>query len=121
MPLVRVASLPGISDTVARVVGAVLAVLAVYTAGFGVFDNSWLSGLTVVLGVTAVLLRRPAGLADAEAAPHAMPWWRVLAHVAVAGVLIWLCWTWLQVMLAQEEFFIRISPFEQALAWARFC
>ncbi len=106
------------SDAVARVVGAVLALLAVYTAGFGVFDNSWLSGLTVVLGMTAVLLRRPEGLADAEASTAAMPWWRVIAQVAVAGVLIWLCWTWLQVMLAQEEFFIRISPFDQALAWA---
>ena len=37
--------------------------------GFGVFDNSWVSGLTVALGMLVVLLRRP----------ERLRWWRSLA------------------------------------------
>jgi TRAP transporter 4TM/12TM fusion protein len=88
---------------------ASLAALAIYTAGFGVFDNVWFSGLTVALGVTVTLLRSD-GLSPRM----------VALHVALAIGFLWLSWVWLGIMLEQEEFFIEIGRFQLMLAWAAF-
>jgi TRAP transporter 4TM/12TM fusion protein len=98
-------SLRRLSDVLA----VALAALAVYTAGYGVFDNAWYSGLTVALGMTIFLIRsaslRPAGL---------------ILHLGIAALYLWLSWVWLGIMLEQEEFFVDISRSQLALAWLAF-
>ncbi|MDJ0627002.1 MAG: TRAP transporter fused permease subunit [Rhodobacter sp.] len=84
-----------------------LAALAVYTAGFGVFDNAWYSGLTVALGMTIALIRGVEGPLMA-------------LHLVLAAAFLWLSWVWLGVMLEQEEFFIDITRGQLALAWGAF-
>ena len=44
-------------NRIADLLAVALACLATYTAGFGVFDNVWYSGLTVGLGMTILFLR----------------------------------------------------------------
>ncbi|MEQ8348812.1 MAG: TRAP transporter fused permease subunit [Sneathiellaceae bacterium] len=84
-----------------------LALLAVYTAGFGVFDNAWFSGLVVALGMAVALLRSAGGGIALLA-----------LHVALAALFSWLSWVWLGIMLEQEEFFIEIGRGQLMLAWA---
>ncbi len=92
---------------ISNVLMAALALLAVYTAGFGVFDNVWYSGLTVALGMTVILLTTAEGI------------WR-LVHIGIAAVFLWVSWIWLGVMLEQEEFFIDISQNQLILGWVAF-
>ncbi|SFQ07977.1 TRAP transporter permease [Tranquillimonas alkanivorans] len=94
-------------DVAAASLAVGLAALAVYTAGFGVFDNAWYSGLTVALGMTIVLLGRE----------HTGTAWRAALHLGLAALFLWLSWTWLQIMLEQEMFFIDISDTQLALGW----
>ena len=98
-------------NRIADLLAVALACLATYTAGFGVFDNVWYSGLTVGLGMTILFLRN-----DPQAKDKTIGG-RSLVHVALAALYLWLAWVWLNIMLEQEEFFIEISTFQLAIAW----
>lgn len=93
----------------AQILAAILAALAIYTAGFGVFDNTWFSGLVVAFGMAIALLRE----SDSQ------PWVQIL-NLVVAAVFVWLSWVWVQIMLEQEMFFIEISDFQLMLGWLAF-
>ena len=90
-----------------------LAALAIWTAGRGVFDNAWYSGLTVALGVAVVLL--PGGRTDAVPSPLG-----TAARAALALAFAGLIAVWLRVMLAQEMFFVDITRAQHLMAWAAF-
>lgn len=102
-----------------------LACLAFYVAGWGVFDNVWVSGLTVWLGCMAGFLTLRAGddttddQAAANAAVTTSPLQNALPfiHIALALLFSFILWKWVGVMLEQEEFFIEISVFDNVLAW----
>ena len=94
---------------VADLIAVALAVLVIYTAGFGVFDNAWFSGLTVVAGMTVVLL-----------GPTRISAVMLMLHTALAVLFLWLSWVWLGIMLEQEEFFIDISRAQLMLSWVAF-
>lgn len=96
-------------DWAAKLLAVILAVLAIYTAGFGAFDNTWYSGIIVALGMTITLLRGPLD----------SPAMRIV-NLGVAGVFVWLSWVWVQLMLEQEMFFVDISDFQLMLGWLAF-
>ena len=115
-------------DHVADVAAVALAALAFYVAGFGVFDNAVVSAGTVTLAlVVGFLTHRGSGGRDTgdgkgEAAGR-RPGRRLLhllPGVALAGLSLWVMWVWLDVMLAQEEFFIEIETWQHVLAWTGF-
>jgi len=104
-----------------RLTGDVLALalagLAIYVAGFGVFDNAMVSGGTVTLGLTIGFLtlvtrdlgsKRVAGRLD------------VVLNVALLAIFLWVAWRWLQIMLEQEAFFIEIETADHVLGWVSF-
>ncbi len=95
----------GLSDLIA----VALAVLVIYTAGFGVFDNTWFSGLTVAFGMTIVLLR-------SAGTNTALLW----VHLIIGALFLGLSWVWLGIMLEQEEFFIDISRQQLMMGWVAF-
>ena len=80
--------------------------LAVHAAGFGVFDTTLYSGLTVGLGV-AVLLLSLAGSRRVRA-----------VHAVLALGFAGLIWLWATILYAQEVFFIEIPDRDLALALA---
>lgn len=91
--------------------------LAIYVAGFGVFDNAVVSGGTVVLGVLIVLLSLRGPVRD-EVETYGFGW---AIFVAVAAIVfVALMWIWLRVMFAQEEFFIEFTLSEHLAAWLAF-
>ena len=96
-------------SAVSKLLAAIFAILAIYTAGFGGIDNTWYMAIVVVMGMTISLLRER----------RDVPLVR-LVHVLVAGCFVWLCWIWLQIMLEQEMFFIEISNFQLMLGWLAF-
>lgn len=100
----------------ADILAVLLACLAIYTAGFGVFDNAWYSGLTVALGVTIALFRSHEHLKMDDGRTQYV----IGLHLALAALFLWLSWVWLQIMLEQEAFFIEISQFQLVLAWVAF-
>ena len=83
-----------------------LSALAIHAAGFGVFDTTLYSGLTVALGLAILLLSQPGG------APLR------LLQAALAVAFAGLIWLWITILYAQEVFFIDITDGELALAWA---
>ncbi len=101
--------LSNVLNAISDVLAVSLAVLAVYTAGFGVFDNAWFSGLTVALGMTVALFRL--------SHPRLIP---KLVHIALAALFLWLSWVWLGIMLEQEAFFIEITRSQLILGWIAF-
>ena len=46
-------------DTTVKLLAAGFALVAIYTAGFGAFDNIWFLAVVVVLGCIISLLRDP--------------------------------------------------------------
>ena len=112
---------------IADLAAAALAVLAFYVAGFGVFDNSVVSAGTVTLALLIGFLTHRRGGDESEgegegggtpsAARRPLP---LLLRAALAGVSLWVMWVWLDVMLAQEEFFIEIETRQHVLAWIGF-
>jgi TRAP transporter 4TM/12TM fusion protein len=104
-----------VAGRVSDVFALALTALAIYVAGFGVFDNAMVSGGTVLLaalvgfGTLASRARSPAG-----------KWLALMAHGLVAVVFALITWRWLQVMLEQEEFFVEISVFDDLLGWVAF-
>lgn len=91
---------------IADALAVVLAALAVYTAGFGAFDNLGYSGVTVALGAVIVLIRT-------ATTPALFP-----IHAVLAAVFLWLSWVWLGIMREQEMFFINISDAQLMMGWA---
>ncbi|WP_162906545.1 TRAP transporter permease [Algihabitans albus] len=83
----------------------ILSGLAVHAAGFGVFDTTLYSGLTVGLGLSILLLSQPGGIR------------RLSFHGGLAVGFAGMIWLWVSIMHAQETFFIDISDGELALAW----
>lgn len=84
-----------LSNGLSYLISVALAVLVIYTDGFGLFDNIWFSGLTVASGMTIVLLR-------SAGSNTALLW----AHLIIGALFLGLSWVWLGIMLEQEEFFI---------------
>lgn len=90
-----------------------LAFLAFYVGGWGVFDNVWVSGLTVWLGFMIGFLSFKETATTVEFVKNPL----VLCHLALAAIFTWVLWKWAGIMLEQEEFFIEISRFDDILAW----
>jgi TRAP transporter 4TM/12TM fusion protein len=103
-----------VADTVVDIFAVALAVLAVYVAGFGVFDNAIVSGGTVALGIVVGFLTL--AVRDAGASNRL----RAIAHAGLAVLWLVLAWDWLNVMFAQEAFFIEISRSQNIQAWIAF-
>ncbi len=95
-----------------------LACLAIYVAGFGVFDNAVVSGGTVTLGLVVGFL----SILSADADERRRPGWRLRAVVdlVLAVIFVWVAWHWLQVMLEQEEFFIEFEQSDYVIGWVGF-
>ena len=96
-------------DTTVKLLAAGFALVAIYTAGFGAFDNIWFLAVVVVLGCIISLLR-----------DRGAPKWKRAFDVLVAIVFTGLMWVWLQIMLEQEAFFVDISKFQFVLGWLAF-
>ena len=96
-------------DTTVKLLAAGFALVAIYTAGFGAFDNIWFLAVVVVLGCIISLLR-----------DRGAPKWKRAFDVLVAIVFTGLMWVWLQIMLEQEAFFVDISKFQLVLGWLAF-
>lgn len=98
-----------LSNGLSDLISVALAVLVIYTAGFGVFDNIWFSGLTVAFGMTIVLLR-------SAGTNTALLW----VHLIIGALFLGLSWVWLGIMLEQEEFFINITRQQLMMGWVAF-
>ena len=98
-----------VSDCIA----VALAVFAVYVAGQGIFDTIIVYGSTVVLAV---------GYSFFSPANSDSRWAKAqkFGHPLLGLLFLWLIWRWMGIMLEQEEFFVSISDFDFALAWASF-
>ncbi len=96
-----------------------LACLAFYVAGWGVFDNVWVSGLTVWLGCMVGFFSIPADEQTTAAPAPVSGLQKTLSvlHIALALLFSWILWKWVAVMLEQEEFFIEISVADNVLGW----
>jgi len=95
-----------------------LACLAIYVAGFGVFDNAMVSGGTVTLGLVVGFL----SFLSADEDERRRPGWRLKGAVdlVMAAVFVWVAWHWLQIMLEQEEFFIEFERADYVIGWVGF-
>lgn len=96
-------------DWVAKCLAVALAILAIYSAGFGVFDNTWYAALIVSLGMSITLLRMSTNSTIEK-----------FVNVTIASIFVWMCFIWVQIMLEQEEFFITLSNFQIILGWVAF-
>lgn len=89
-----------------------LAIFGVVIAAIGVFDVIIVSGLASLLGLLICLIR----LEEKKKAKSYQIVTFIL-HSAMAFALLYLFWEWGQIMFEQEEFFITISPYQNAFAW----
>ncbi len=86
-----------------------LSVLALRLASFGLFDTIWASGLAVGIGFVACVLIPLEG-------KTVSPWRLGLA--LAGGVLFLIClWSWIDLMQAQEGFFVVMTTQDYVLAW----
>ena len=85
-----------------------LSCLAFYVGGWGIFDNVWVSGLTVWLGFMVGFFT------FGKSHQNALP----VVHIILAGIFTIIMWKWASIMLEQEEFFIEITKLDDILAWA---
>lgn len=86
-----------------------MSVFSIYVAGFGVFDNIIVSGLTVALAATY-------GFAAWRRGPDT-PVWLLLFHAVLLVVFAVLVWLWSRIMVEQQAAFIFISPFQDLHGW----
>jgi TRAP transporter 4TM/12TM fusion protein len=95
-------------DWIAVALAAAMSLFTIYVAGFGVFDNIVVSGLTVLLAVTygfaAWRGERPRT-------------WLLLVHAALLIGFTVLVWLWADVMFRQQTVFIFISVFQDLQGW----
>ena len=96
---------------VADVLAVVLAIAAIYTAGFGVFDNVIYYGSIVAIAMTIAILSW-----DAEEGNPL----RFVFHAALAVLFIFISWVWIGFMLEQEEFLLDAEQWQLVLAWVAF-
>lgn len=87
-----------------------MSIFAIYVAAFGVFDNIIVSGLTVLLALVYGFTAWHQG--------KNVPNWLIALHGAFAVICVCLVFGWASLMFEQEEFFVAISSFQDALAWA---
>lgn len=95
-----------------------LAVLSFYVAGWGVFDGVMVSALTVWFGFTVgfyALL--PAKETPSATPPRLSQTLKPWLTIALSLLFTWIMWKWASVMLEQEEFFIEITRFDDAIGW----
>ena len=87
-----------------------LSILAFYVGGWGVFDNIWVSSLTVWFGLMV-------GLFNLEKIKENEKYFIPIFHAFLAVIFTWIIWKWTALMLEQEEFFIEITFLDDVLAW----
>ena len=97
-------------DALVGVMAALLAVHAIYVAGWGVYDTTKVYGITVWLALMVGLL----GLASRGGAINC------LFHIVIALATTFLLYRWSGIMLEQDEFFVNISDGDMMLAWVSF-
>ncbi len=101
------------SRTVSDILAVLLACLAIYTAGFGVFDNVIYYGLIVAIALCVSFLA-----VDRDAAP--VRTLVVLLQIALAGLFVYLSWEWILFMLEQEEYLLEAETSQLIMAWMGF-
>lgn len=95
-------------DILATLIAAAMSAFAIYVAGFGVFDNIVVSGLTVLLAVT-----------------YGFVAWRdkdtgnglLLLHLAMAVAITIIIFLWADVMFRQQAVFLFFNEFQDAQGW----
>jgi len=92
-----------------------LTCLAFYIGGWGVFDNVWVSGLSVWFGFMV-------GFFSLQTVGPSSPLARLMPyfHIALALFFTFCLWKWAGIMLEQEEFFIEITRADDVIAWMGF-
>ena len=88
-----------------------LTILAFYVGGWGVFDNVWVSGLTVWLALIV-------GFLNFEDKNPSANYFLSILHVVLAIFFTIIMWKWTSIMLEQEAFFIEITFWDNVIAWA---
>ena len=86
-----------------------MSLFSIYVAGFGVFDNILVSGLTVLLATAY-------GFA-AWRGRDRTPDWLLAIHGIFLILFVVLVWLWADLMIRQQEVFLYISTFQDAHAW----
>lgn len=99
----------GLDALVGRM-AALLAVHAIYVAGWGVYDTTKVYGITVWLALMVGLLGLSARGGAIDFAVHAV----------LAILTTFLLYRWAGIMLEQDEFFVNISDTDMMLAWVSF-
>lgn len=87
-----------------------LTILAFYVGGWGVFDNVWVSGLTVWLALIV-------GFLNFEDKNPSANYFLSILHVFLAIFFTIIMWKWTSIMLEQEAFFIEITFWDNVIAW----
>lgn len=97
-----------------------LSCLAFYIGGWGIFDNIWVSGLTVWLGfmVGFLTIKNAAQKSIDSDTPSKFQQFLPFLHILFAAAFSWIMWKWTRIMLEQEEFFIEITMLDDLTAWA---
>lgn len=95
-------------EFLAMLLAASMSLFAIYVAGFGVFDNIVVSGLTVLIAVTyGFAAWRGSHTSDGI----------LILHTVMLIVITVLIYLWSQVMFDQQEVFIFLSTFQDAHGW----
>jgi TRAP transporter 4TM/12TM fusion protein len=108
--------------SLAKVLAAVLAAHAIFVAGWGVYDNVLVSGLTVWLALLIgllVLAATGSSLTDRSDDPdlEANRWHNIVFHLLLSVIATILLYRWVGIMSEQQEFFIDIAALDMGLAW----
>lgn len=96
--------------TLANIMAVLLAIHAIYVAGWGVYDTTKVYGITVWLALMVGLLGLSARSGTINFAVHAV----------LALLMTFLLYRWSGIMLEQDEFFVNISDIDMMLAWVSF-
>jgi TRAP transporter 4TM/12TM fusion protein len=97
--------------TLANIMAVLLAIHAIYVAGWGVYDTVLVYGRTVWLALMVGLLSLAAARDD---------WVNQSLHLGLAILISVLLFKWSVIMGEQEEFFIYISQLDFVSAWVSF-
>lgn len=106
--MIQTLSLDRILKFLAMMIAASMSAFAIYVAGFGVFDNIVVSGVTVLIAVTygfAAWRGRNSGNAI------------LIVHTLMLITITLLIISWSDIMFRQQEVFIFLSTFQDAHGW----